>query len=90
MTAADAYALCIRVMEGEGTRIIPLSPCDTIERDFCERELFSLHKARLFQCKIPLGVYGTQSYYASTILIYHYSPHAADVGADGRDSHSTW
>ncbi len=56
MTAADAYALCIRVMEGEGTRIIPLSPCDTIERDFCERELFSLRETRLFQCKIPQGV----------------------------------
>lgn len=48
MTAADAYALCIRVMEGEGTRIIPLSSCGTIEGDFCERELFSLHEAQLF------------------------------------------
>lgn len=45
VTAADAYTLCIRVMEGEGTRIIPSSPCGTIEGDFCEMNLFCSHKA---------------------------------------------
>lgn len=45
VTVADAHTLYIRAMEGKSMRIIPLSPCDTIEGDFCEMNLFCSHKA---------------------------------------------
>ena len=42
-----------RAIEGKRMRIIPLSPCGTIEGDFCESELSPRTKHGYFNVKYP-------------------------------------